>query len=167
MPWEARDLGGRRRSRAVSEMESCSRNRVRERLCRSFHNATHRTAHTDPTRAASSVKQTNGQNVCLWYLVVWQSRGRLPAFGASGSNTQQCPLLTQSGHQPANQRRLNLSGSSLEECFFRKSIVGRPRSATAKSLVNSGVAPRIAASAALILELRSEATTRGMVSHAP
>jgi DMSO/TMAO reductase YedYZ molybdopterin-dependent catalytic subunit len=41
--------------------------------------------------------------------------------------------MTQSGHQPANQPRLNLSGSSLKECFFRNSMIGRPRSAIAKS----------------------------------
>jgi hypothetical protein len=57
--------------------------------------------------------------------------------------------------------------NSLNECLFRKSIVGRPRSAIAKSLVSNGVAPSTAVSAVLILGVRSEPTTKGMISQAP
>jgi len=43
-----------------------------------------------------------------------------------------------------------------------KSIVGRPSSSIAKSVVSSGVAPSIVASVVLVLGVRLEPSTRGM-----
>ena len=57
--------------------------------------------------------------------------------------------------------------NGLSGCLFRKSIVGRPRSAMAKSLVSSGVTPSTAVSAVLIPEVKFAPATKGIISQAP
>ena len=71
------------------------------------------------------------------------------------------PYIEQHYSPPPTDRR-----NSLKECFFRKLMVGRPKSAIAISFIGSGVVPRKIASPDLIPGLRPDATTRGMINHA-
>ena len=87
-------------------------------------------------------------------------RAAVPAARPSYTHAQARAKRLQSGF-PESLR------SNLNECLFRKSIVGRPSSAIAKSLVSSGVAPSTAVSAVLMFGVKWEPTTRGMISQAP